>query len=278
MSYTDLCTELYKNNERNYQIVADIVEENDKGRSIIVLTERNEHIEILYDLLKDKCDNVYKSKGTDKEKEKKIFNNQMKFLNNQYIIISTCKYLGEGFDLPSLDTLFLTMPFKWNGKLTQALGRIGRVNDGKEKVIVYDYVDIKVGLFAHQFQLRLKAYKKDDYLLYNDGYQPSILYSYSNYSKKLLEDIENANDVKFYCNYCDKTKINELLTLNDNIKLVSDLDIECKIKEKKHSELNAIIIDDEILWYGSINPFSWAKKDDTILRLVDREYVEKIIN
>ena len=170
------------------------------------------------------------------------------------------------------------MPFKWNGKLTQALGRIGRVNDGKEKVIVYDYVDIKVGLFAHQFQLRLKAYKKDDYLLYNDGYQPSILYSYSNYSKKLLEDIENANDVKFYCNYCDKTKINELLTLNDNIKLVSDLDIECKIKEKKHSELNAIIIDDEILWYGSINPFSWAKKDDTILRLVDREYVEKIIN
>lgn len=278
MSYTDLCTELYKNNERNYQIVADIVEEYDKGRSIIVLTERNEHIEILYDLLKNKCDNVYKSKGTDKEKEKKIFNNQMKFLNNQYIIISTCKYLGEGFDLPSLDTLFLTMPFKWNGKLTQALGRIGRVNDGKEKVIVYDYVDIKVGLFAHQFQLRLKAYKKDDYLLYNDGCQPSILYSYSNYSKKLLEDIENANDVKFYCNYCDKTKINELLTLNDNIKLVSDLDIECKIKEKKHSELNAIIIDDEILWYGSINPFSWAKKDDTILRLVDREYVEKIIN
>ena len=68
------------------------------------------------------------------------------------------------------------------------------------------------------------------------------------------------------------------MTLNDNIKLVSDLDIECKIKEKKHSELNAIIIDDEILWYGSINPFSWAKKDDTILRLVDREYVEKIIN
>ena len=48
--------------------------------------------------------------------------------------------------------------------------------------------------------------------------------------------------------------------------------------EKRHSEINAIVIDDEIIWYGSINPFFWAKKDDTIIRLVDMEYVKEIFN
>ena len=48
--------------------------------------------------------------------------------------------------------------------------------------------------------------------------------------------------------------------------------------EKRHSEINAIVIDDEIIWYGSINPFSWAKKDDTVIRLVDMEYVKEIFN
>lgn len=278
MTYNDLCTELYKNDERNIQIVEDIIKEYNNFRNIIVLTERNEHIDILYDLLKKNCNNVFKSKGTDNVKSKKLFNEQIKQIDSQYIIISTSKYLGEGFDLPSLDTLFLTMPFKWRGKVSQALGRIGRVHDGKKQVIVYDYVDIKIGLFAHQFQLRLKAYKSDDYLLYDDNEKTSILYSYNNYISKLYDDIENAKKIKFYCNYYVKDKMDELLALNNNIEIISDLDIDGRISKKKHSEINAIVINDEIIWYGSINPFSWAKKDDTIIRLVDMEYVKEIFN
>ena len=79
-------------------IVNDIIDEYNNGRSIIVLTERNEHIDILYKLIKVKCESVYKIKGTDKTKEKKLFNEQMKQIGNKYIIISTGKYLGEGFD------------------------------------------------------------------------------------------------------------------------------------------------------------------------------------
>ena len=66
--------------------------------------------------------------------------------------------------------------------------------------------------------------------------------------------------------------------VNNNIEIISDLDIDGRVLIKKHSEINAIVIDDEIIWYGSINPFSWAKKDDTIIRLVDMEYVKEIFN
>lgn len=276
MSYTDLCTELYKDVDRNQLIINDIIFEYENARSIIVLTERNEHVDILFDLLKDKCEKLFRIKGTDKTKIKRVFVKQLRELNSKYIIISTGKYLGEGFDLPSLDTLFLAMPFKWDGKLSQALGRIGRTHERKSKTIVYDYVDIKIGLFSYQFQLRLRGYKKDGYLLHDEKEKNGLLYSYNEYFIKMKNDIENANKVFFYCNYFVKERLDELLGLNDNISIVSDLEIEFDNRIDKHSEINAIVIDDEIIWYGSINPFSWAKKDDTILRIVDLEFVKDI--
>ncbi|MCW8799742.1 MAG: hypothetical protein OQK71_02325, partial [Desulfobacter sp.] len=51
------------------------------------------------------------------------------------------KYIGEGFDLPKLDTLFLVLPISWKGSLAQYVGRIQRQFEGKDKVIVFDYLD-----------------------------------------------------------------------------------------------------------------------------------------
>ena len=75
------------------------------------------------------------------------------------VIIATGKYLGEGFDLPSLDTLFLVFPFSWKGMLTQYTGRLNRSYLGKKEILVYDYVDEKVPVLARMYGRRLKAYK-----------------------------------------------------------------------------------------------------------------------
>ena len=53
------------------------------------------------------------------------------------------KYIGEGFDDPRLDTLFLTLPVSWRGTVAQYVGRLHRLHDGKREVRVYDYADLE---------------------------------------------------------------------------------------------------------------------------------------
>jgi superfamily II DNA or RNA helicase len=74
------------------------------------------------------------------------------------VILATGSYIGEGFDGPRLDTLFLTMPISWRGALQQYVGRLHRIHDGKKVVRVYDYVDAHVPMLARMYEKRLKGY------------------------------------------------------------------------------------------------------------------------
>ena len=67
--------------------------------------------------------------------------------------------------------------------------------------------------------------------------------------------------------------------ISANITVITDLELDGKDYNiiNNHSQINAIIIDNRTLWCGSINPFSYSGKDETILRLVDEEYVNEIL-
>jgi superfamily II DNA or RNA helicase len=80
-------------------------------------------------------------------------------VNENRIILATGKYLGEGFDLPCLDTLFLIFPFSWKGTLIQYTGRLNRTWYGKKEIQVYDYVDDKVPVLFRMYSRRLQGYK-----------------------------------------------------------------------------------------------------------------------
>ena len=82
-------------------------------------------------------------------------------------ILATGSYIGEGFDDPRLDTLFLTMPISWRGTLQQYVGRLHRIHDGKKVVQVYDYVDSAVPMLARMFEKRLKGYRAIGYEMEN---------------------------------------------------------------------------------------------------------------
>lgn len=58
------------------------------------------------------------------------------------VILATGKYIGEEFDEPRLDTLFLTLPVSWRRTIAQYVGRLHRLCGGKREVRVYDYVDL----------------------------------------------------------------------------------------------------------------------------------------
>ena len=73
-------------------------------------------------------------------------------------LIATGRYIGEGFDEPRLDTLFLAMPISWKGTLQQYAGRLHRLYESKREVRIYDYIDIHVPMLEKMYHKRLTGY------------------------------------------------------------------------------------------------------------------------
>jgi superfamily II DNA or RNA helicase len=78
---------------------------------------------------------------------------------DELVVIATGQYLGEGFDCPQIDTLFLAFPISFKGKLVQYVGRTLRSYESKERVLVYDYADVQVPVLKAMHLRRLKTYK-----------------------------------------------------------------------------------------------------------------------
>ena len=157
----DIFRELCENKERNDLIIKDILNAHNEGRECLVLSERLEHLAVLENALKDHASNLFVLKGgMGKKQIKTIMDNLHNIPDNENrIILATGKYLGEGFDLPFLDTLFLVFPFSWKGTLIQYTGRLNRAYCGKTEIRVYDYVDEKDSVLSRMYNRRLKGYK-----------------------------------------------------------------------------------------------------------------------
>ena len=87
------------------------------------------------------------------------------------LLLATGKFLGEGFDDPRLDTLFLTMPISWKGTLAQYAGRLHRLYDRKTEVIIYDYADLKITMTMRMFERRVAGYRAIGYRITDDNAQ-----------------------------------------------------------------------------------------------------------
>ena len=91
------------------------------------------------------------------------------------MLLATGSYIGEGFDEPRLDTLFLTLPVSWRGTIAQYVGRLHRLHDGKREVQVYDYADLDVPMLARMFDRRCAGYEAVGYTLLLPGQRGSRL-------------------------------------------------------------------------------------------------------
>ncbi len=78
-------------------------------------------------------------------------------------LFATSSLLGEGFDLPRLDTLFLAMPISFKGRLIQYAGRLHRSAPGKNSVIIYDYLDELLPVANSMYRKRRPAYRTMGY-------------------------------------------------------------------------------------------------------------------
>jgi superfamily II DNA or RNA helicase len=114
----------------------------------------------LYKQLADKKENVFCLVGGVSQKHNRELMEKIHDIPaaEPLIIVATGKYVGEGFDLPRLDTLFLAMPISWKGTVQQYAGRLHRIVEGKDEVQVYDYVDVYEPMLETMYQRRLKGY------------------------------------------------------------------------------------------------------------------------
>ncbi len=152
---------LAQSQERNQKIVQDVKAALASGRSPLVLTERKDHLFLLAEQLKGCTEHIITLYGGMGVKQRRLEMEKLTSLpaGTSRLIIATGKLIGEGFDDPQLDTLFLTMPISWRGTLQQYAGRLHRLHDGKKVVQIYDYIDENIPVLMRMFDKHIKGYK-----------------------------------------------------------------------------------------------------------------------
>ena len=167
MHFHDLCDELVADEARNELICTDVVRTVREGRSPIILTERNEHLDRLAARLSPSVRNLVVLRGGMGRKKFQAITDQLATIptDEERVLLATGRYVGEGFDDARLDTLFLTLPVSWHGTIAQYVGRLHRLHDRKREVKVYDYADLDVPLLARMFDRRCRGYEAVGYTL-----------------------------------------------------------------------------------------------------------------
>jgi superfamily II DNA or RNA helicase len=165
-SMASIYAELARDEQRNALIHKEVADALENGRSPLVLTQRREHIEALQARFEQLTPNVIVLHGGMGARERRRVEEHMRASQDEKrILLATGRYLGEGFDDPRLDTLFLTAPISWKGTLAQYVGRLHREHDGKSEVVVHDYVDVAVPFLARMANKRQAGYRALGYAL-----------------------------------------------------------------------------------------------------------------
>ena len=151
---------LAEDEARNDLIFDDVLLALDAKRSPIVLTERRDHLEYLQSRFSKFVKNLAVLRGGMSAGDRRTNEAVMAVPDDEErLIVATGRYIGEGFDDPRLDTLFLTMPISWRGTLAQYVGRLHRQRDGKSDVLVVDYVDANAPMLARMAAKRRTGYR-----------------------------------------------------------------------------------------------------------------------
>jgi superfamily II DNA or RNA helicase/very-short-patch-repair endonuclease len=169
--FHELYEELIADEERNQLICHDLIQTLREGRSPLVLTERNEHLNSLTKQLAPEVRHLVVLRGGMRKKELDAISARLAAIpaDEARVILATGRYVGEGFDDARLDTLFLTLPVSWHGTIAQYVGRLHRLYDGKREVRVYDYADLNVPMLARMFDRRGRGYEAIGYKMQLPG-------------------------------------------------------------------------------------------------------------
>jgi len=170
---------LIQSGERNRAIASDVVAALEQQRFCALLSDRKEHLNALESLLREKWpeESIYRIDGSTKQKLRTAILGNLRSKASEgraFALLATASLLGEGFDMPELDTLFLAMPISFKGRLIQYAGRLHRFSEKKKSVRIYDYVEPDHPLTAQMYGKRTVAYREMGYSIQIVGSDPLL--------------------------------------------------------------------------------------------------------
>jgi len=151
---------LAEDQSRNEQILTDVVDALGRGRHCLVLAQRTGHVDHLAAALTTRGLDPVILKGGMGAKQRAAANERLipSDSDSPLLVVATGHFVGEGFDCPALDALFLAGPVSFKGRLVQYAGRILRAYPGKQTAEVHDYHDIEVPVLAAALTKRAPGY------------------------------------------------------------------------------------------------------------------------
>lgn len=302
--------QLRESEVRNQQILADVKDCVQQGRTPLVLTKFKDHAAYLFEQLMSGADHVFLLQGGRSTKERDLIRQQMQAVpsDQSMILIAIGQYIGEGFNYPRLDTMMLTTPIAWQGNVEQYAGRLHRDYDGKESVIIYDYVDTHIRVLDRMYMKRLRAYKKIGYEiclnLSEEKQAHNSIHDHKSYLSVYRDDLNAANKsiivsspglnaskvnafvvqvrlrqeagvrVSVLTLAADRYPENRVLSTRQLIARLMEAGIQVITMDSMHEHF--AIVDDEVVWYGSMNLLSREKESDNLMRLLSQEIAQEL--
>lgn len=161
----DVFRHLANDQARTRAIAAEVRDAFQRGRKVLVLTERTEHLDAIQAALTDGISDPFVLHGRMSKKQRAALIAALGALSSDVprVLLATGKLVGEGFDHPPLDTLVLAMPISWSGTLQQYAGRLHREHASKTDVRIVDFVDTGHPALLRMWDKRRRGYRAMGY-------------------------------------------------------------------------------------------------------------------
>lgn len=124
--------------ERNALIVDTFMEYVSSKRTVIFCASVK-HAEQIAEMIRERGVSAYAVSGSMKSSERKEY--LAKFQKGEIKALCACDLLNEGWDCPETEVLFMARPTMSKVLYTQQLGRGMRLAEGKDCLLVFDFVD-----------------------------------------------------------------------------------------------------------------------------------------
>jgi len=298
------------NEPRNERIAEDVLRCFQNGGNALILTERTAHVALLAAKLRESIPDVISLTGGKGAKETREALDRVSSspADRPLTLIATGRYIGEGFDEPRLDTLFLAMPISWKGTLQQYAGRLHRLCENKREVRIYDYIDIHVPMLEKMYHKRLAGYASIGYKARAANVPDdsmNIIFDSTTFLPVYKNDLLNAaREIMIVSPFVTKRRVMQMLpflnaaldrkvkaivvtrpaadfrerdpqTLEATLALLVAAGIQVIFKSNIHQKF--AICDQKIVWYGSINLLSFGRAEESIMRLENPSIADELL-